>query len=167
MYTLFTAFLILAFALMPFGSLVAGFVDGVSSIPHGPQRGRTDEEGDAILWGVIILILLPVRVAFLVFPLNLAVVGSSISRSDSALVSAMFGLQQTFAATARAISPVFVSSLFAFSIDRQMMGGQGVWLVMVALSIVGVYLSWRTMKVQLPGGASGAGSRGEGNIGGV
>lgn len=70
---------------------------------------------------------------------------------DTSLLGAMFGLQQTFSATARAIAPSFVSSLFAYSIDHQVLGGYSVWLVMVGLSCLGVFMSSRTIRVELRG----------------
>jgi hypothetical protein len=81
--------------------------------------------------------------------LNMIIVRSSIA--DTSLLGAMFGLQQTFAATARAIAPTFVSSLFAFSINHQVLGGYGVWVVMALLSLLGLFMSYRTSQVQLPG----------------
>ena len=62
----------------------------------------------------------------------------------------MFGLQQTCSSIARGISPTFVSSLFAISIERQILGGQFVWLVMFTLSLVAIPLSMRVRDVPPP-----------------
>lgn len=72
------------------------------------------------------------------------------SIADSSLLGAMFGLQQTFSATARAIAPAFTSTLFAVSIDYQILGGQGVWVVMVLLSLLGTRNARVTSKAELP-----------------
>ena len=62
----------------------------------------------------------------------------------------MFGLQQTCSSVARGISPTLVSSLFAFSIDHQILGGHFVWLVLFLLSLVAVPLSMRVRDVPAP-----------------
>lgn len=52
--------------------------------------------------------------------LNMIIVKTSIH--NPAHLGSMFGLQQTFSSTARAIAPTFVSVLFAFNIERQILG---------------------------------------------
>ena len=68
-----------------------------------------------------------------------------------------YGVSQTVACIARAGSPTFVrldfpflqplipdapfSSLFALSIERQLLHGQAVWLVMTVIGFLGVYAS--------------------------
>jgi len=68
-----------------------------------------------------------------------------------------YGVSQTIACIARAGSPSFVrsgfpslnrqyliyflSSLFALSIERQLLHGQAVWLVMTGIAFLGVYAS--------------------------
>lgn len=44
------------------------------------------------------------------------------------------GLSQTTVAIARAIGPVLATSLFAFSVEHNVMGGNGVYVVLVLLS---------------------------------
>lgn len=73
------------------------------------------------------------------------IVKSSVDSSDQ--LGSMFGLQQTCSSIARGISPTFVSALFAFSIDRQVMGGYFVWVVLTLISLAAVPLSMRVRDV--------------------
>ena len=87
------------------------------------------------------------------------------SIADSSLLGAMFGLQQTFSATARAIAPAFTSTLFALSIDYQILGGQGVWVVMVLLSLVTWWTATVTSVAELPRKIATSGGKGKGKAG--
>lgn len=72
------------------------------------------------------------------------------SVADSSLLGALFGLQQTFSATARAVAPAFTSTLFATSVEYQILGGQGVWVILVLISLVGVRTAMVTSVTELP-----------------
>jgi len=80
--------------------------------------------------------------------LNLIIVKTSVDSSDQ--LGTMFGLQQTFSATARGIAPSFVSSLFAFSIDHHILGGHFVWLVLFLLSLACLPLTMRVRDLPAP-----------------
>jgi len=58
-------------------------------------------------------------------------------------LGAMFGFAQTMSSVARAMGPAFVSSLFAFSVDRQILKGQLVWLVMFIIALAGLWSARR------------------------
>lgn len=66
-------------------------------------------------------------------------------------LSSMYGLQQSCSAIARGVAPSFASSLFALSIERQLLGGKFVWVVFVALSAAAVPLTLSVRDVPAPG----------------
>ena len=170
MYAFFAAFYSIGFAVMPLGYLAARY--------GGEPDGTNEKTGNAAVWTAIAIILIPVRIALFAFPYvgsyfigtitfldalsfvadlpslfyggstQLILVRSSIA--DSSHLGAMFGLQQTFCATARAIAPAFTSTLFALSVDYQILGGQGVWVVMVLVSLVTLRTTVVTSAAELP-----------------
>lgn len=88
-------------------------------------------------------------VFFLSVPrLNMIIVKSSVDHKEQ--LGSMFGLQQTCSSIARGIAPAAVSALFAFSIDRQIMGGYFVWVVLTLISLIAVPLSLRVRDVPAP-----------------
>lgn len=66
-------------------------------------------------------------------------------------LSMLFGMQQTFSAAARAIAPGFASSLYAFSTERQLLGGYFVWIVLVSVSLSIIPVALRIRDVPAPG----------------
>ncbi|KAG9034984.1 hypothetical protein FRB95_012274 [Tulasnella sp. JGI-2019a] len=103
-----------------------------------------EEGGSALLgpiWIGVALILGTGRLASMAFPANMITVKEAAPNQQS--LGAMFGLSQSFACIARASSPAFVSSLFAFSVNSQILGGQIVWLVMLGIAISGFHFSRR------------------------
>ncbi|KAF8299924.1 MFS general substrate transporter [Clavulina sp. PMI_390] len=140
LYTFFSGFWPITFALMPVGNLAARWVKQVES------KGKPAME--VWLWGAFIMILAPKMIAVNLYPLTMIIVKSSVD--NPAHLGSMFGLQQTTSAIARGIAPYFVSSLFAFSVDRKAFGGTLIWVVMVVLSLCGVLLSTRVVNVPAP-----------------
>lgn len=63
------------------------------------------------------------------------------SISDSRSVGALFGLVTAAICLGEGTAPAFISSLFALSIDKQILGGNLVWLIMVCLSALGTLFS--------------------------
>jgi len=131
LYILFTAAWAVAFFFLPLGNIVAKLMDA---------EGVTERMQNRVMWGVIGVLLLPNRVAVNVYPLNMIIVKTSID--NPAYLGSMFGLQQTFSSSARAIAPTFVSVLFAFNVERQILGGYFVWVVLVLIGLFSIYLSW-------------------------
>jgi len=76
------------------------------------------------------------------------IVKTSVDSPDQ--LGSMFGLQQTCSSIGRGIAPTFVSSLFAFSIDCQVLGGHFVWLALFLVSLSAVPLSLRVRDVPAP-----------------
>ncbi|KAF8299928.1 MFS general substrate transporter [Clavulina sp. PMI_390] len=138
-YTFFAAFWAVAFAMMPLGNLMARAAERVGD--------------ETLVWIATTLILAPVRLAVYVYPLQLIIIKSSVE--DSSHLGTMFGLQQTTSSIARGIAPAFISSLFAFSIDHREgswigMGGNLVWVVLVAAGVAAVPMSARVIDVKAP-----------------
>lgn len=66
-------------------------------------------------------------------------------------VSSLFGLQQAFFSIGRGISPAFVSTLFAFSTERQVLHGHFVWVVLFLIGLTGIPLAMKVKNVPAPG----------------
>ncbi|EJT99757.1 MFS general substrate transporter [Dacryopinax primogenitus] len=82
--------------------------------------------------GALILLWLG-RVAAMIFPLNFIVL-KRVAPSKSSVAST-YGCAQVVNAGARAISPWFVSSLFAISVQHNLLGGDLMWAVMLLLTL--------------------------------
>lgn len=65
-------------------------------------------------------------------------------------LGSLFGLQQACFSIGRGIAPAFGSSLYAFSTDHQILGGNFVWVVLVALSVAAIPMSMGVMDVPAP-----------------
>ncbi|KAG8847042.1 hypothetical protein FRB96_001692 [Tulasnella sp. 330] len=100
-----------------------------------------DPSALGLVWTGVILILGTGRLASMGFPANMIMVKAAAPNKQS--LGATFGLSQSVACIARAAGPAFVSSLFAFSVNRQVLGGQLVWLVMTCIAITGFYFARR------------------------
>ncbi|KAG8831242.1 hypothetical protein FRC17_003438 [Serendipita sp. 399] len=81
------------------------------------------------------------------FSLNIMLVKAA--APDKEMLGSTFGVSQTIACVARAIGPAFVSSLFAVSVDRQLLGGSAVWLIMAAIGLGSVIQSRRLYQHHL------------------
>ena len=56
-------------------------------------------------------------------------------------LGAMNGLAQTIVSTQRAVGPAAAASLFAFSLQSNILGGQFAYAVLLALAGVGLYVA--------------------------
>lgn len=65
-------------------------------------------------------------------------------------IGSLFGLQQAFFSIGRGIAPAFVSTLYAFSIDRQILHGNFVWVVLVGLTLLLIRVSMGVKDVPAP-----------------
>ncbi|KAF8299925.1 MFS general substrate transporter [Clavulina sp. PMI_390] len=140
LYTFFSVFWPITYALMPMGNLVA------RRVKRADTKGGVAAEG--WLWAAIAMILTPEKIAVNLYPLTMIIIKSSID--DPGHLGSMFGLQQTTSAVARGIAPYFVSTLFAFSVDRRVLGGNLIWIVMVVLSLLGVAMTLKVADVPAP-----------------
>lgn len=58
----------------------------------------------------------------------------------------MNGLAQTIVSTQRAVGPAAAASLFAFSLQNNILGGQFAYAVLLALTCVGLYVALQLPK---------------------
>ncbi|KAG9058254.1 hypothetical protein FS842_011134 [Serendipita sp. 407] len=92
-------------------------------------------EGTYVLWTGIAVLILMTRITSMSFSLNIMLVKAA--APDKEMLGSTFGVSQTIACIARAIGPILASSLFAASVDRQILGGNAVWLVMASIGLWG------------------------------
>ncbi|KAF8529849.1 major facilitator superfamily domain-containing protein [Gautieria morchelliformis] len=111
-------------------------------------RMGADSEGNVTaqwvrcaLWVGIAATLAMSRTAALGFSLSLILLKNA-SPSPEALGSTN-GLAQFFQCMSRSVSPAFVSSLFALSIDKHLLGGYLWVIVMVGVSIFACFITWK------------------------
>ncbi|KAG9049772.1 hypothetical protein FS837_009188 [Tulasnella sp. UAMH 9824] len=84
------------------------------------------------LWFATLGVLLVQKMSTLAYPAYLLVVRAAVP--DSRSVGAVFGLSQITNCIGQCIGPAFMSSLFAFSIEKQVLGGQFVWVVLLGIT---------------------------------
>lgn len=77
------------------------------------------------------------------------IVRASVESSEQ--LGTLFGLQQAFFSIGRGISPAFSSTLFAYSVEKQIWGGNLVWAVMFGIGLIGVPLAMRVKDVKAGG----------------
>ncbi|KZT54505.1 MFS general substrate transporter [Calocera cornea HHB12733] len=94
--------------------------------------------------GVAVLLGLG-RLAAMVFPLNMILVKRA--APSKLAMGSTYGMSQMVTAFARAIAPWFVSSLFAYSVESNILGGNLIWIIMSLLSVVAVLQSLKVEKV--------------------
>ncbi|EJD05439.1 MFS general substrate transporter [Fomitiporia mediterranea MF3/22] len=128
----------LVFLSFPFTHLVARLTLGD---PTATDM-RTQPAGVAV-WTCIFLQLLLQRVAAMAYPLNLILTRNAVPSDE--ILATVFGLSQLISSSARTVGPAFINSLFAFSKEHYVLGGNLVWLVMVAISLLGMLAA---MKVR-------------------
>jgi hypothetical protein len=57
------------------------------------------------------------------------------SAPNQKTLGAVNGLSQTTASTVRAIGPALATSMFAYSVEHNLLGGYAVYLVMIAITL--------------------------------
>ncbi|EJT97729.1 MFS general substrate transporter [Dacryopinax primogenitus] len=122
----------------------APILNGFARAVGSGAGGRGDIMPGVTYAGVAILLFIG-RLAAMVFPLNMILVKRS--APSKLAMGATYGMSQMVTASARAVSPWFVSSLFAFSIERNILGGNLIWLVMCCIGLVAVLQSLKVDRV--------------------
>ncbi|KDQ14669.1 hypothetical protein BOTBODRAFT_55194 [Botryobasidium botryosum FD-172 SS1] len=119
----------LAYGALPFINLVARM---------GKQAdGTLSPAAESGVWVGIAIAMAFGKVACMAFALNVLLVKNAAPNKQA--LGSMYGLSQTCSSIARSISPAFVSSLFAWSAEHELLGGNLVWVIMFALGAVGVF----------------------------
>ncbi|EJT97732.1 MFS general substrate transporter [Dacryopinax primogenitus] len=89
-------------------------------------------------------LLLMGRLAAMVYPLNMMLVKRA--APSRAGMGSTYGMSQMVTSFARTIGPWGVSSLFAFSAEHNLLGGNLIWLAMACVSAVAVVQSLRVER---------------------
>jgi len=131
LYAVIMSTWVLAFAALPLTNLVAR--------GNELEDGTLSPEGEAgVAIGIVIMLVLA-RIASLSFALNVVMVKNA--TSDKEKLGSMYGISQSFSCAARAVGPAFVSSFFAWSVKKNILGGHFVWAVMISLAVLGVFIA--------------------------
>jgi MFS family permease len=93
----------------------------------------------AAVWPLIVLQLISMAVSDMGFTSVFMFVSSAAPNKRS--LGAMNGLAQTIVSTQRAVGPAAAASLFAFSLQNNVLGGQFAYAVLLALACVGLYVA--------------------------
>ncbi|KIO26760.1 hypothetical protein M407DRAFT_234206 [Tulasnella calospora MUT 4182] len=120
----------LVYAMVPFVGLVVRKV----LPPVLPEQPAPPLKG---LWGLVLALLVVARAGGMAFPAYLLVVKEAMPDPES--VGALYGLATAASCLGEGTAPAFVSSLFALSVDKHLLGGNLVWIVMAGL---GIFAAW-------------------------
>ncbi|KAG8908213.1 hypothetical protein FRC01_007475 [Tulasnella sp. 417] len=122
----------LVYAMVPF----VGFIVRKVLPPVSPQQPAPPLKG---LWGLILALLVAARTGAMAYPAYLLVVKEAMPDPES--VGALYGLATAAGCLGEGTAPAVVSSLFAISIDKHLLGGNFVWIVMTGLSLFGAWFA--------------------------
>ncbi|KAG8945425.1 hypothetical protein FRC04_000800 [Tulasnella sp. 424] len=86
----------------------------------------------AVIWVGLVGISGISRFAGMAFSANIIMVKSAAPNQET--LGSTFGLAQSVGSVARATGPAFASSLFAISIDKNLLGGNFVWVVLISVA---------------------------------
>ncbi|KAG9050199.1 hypothetical protein FS837_007097 [Tulasnella sp. UAMH 9824] len=150
LFTACVAFWGVAYALIPLVELV------VSKVLRPSQHSESAPPLGGI-WGLVLCILLAQRIGSMAYPYVLRffavftaaqldlhraymlVVKEAVS--DPATVGTVFGLATAANCLGEGTAPAIASSLFALSIDRNLLGGNLVWVILIALAAVATWFA--------------------------
>ncbi|KAJ7197172.1 major facilitator superfamily domain-containing protein [Mycena pura] len=129
----------LTFFFIPFLNLIVrGGYDGLTS--------TTSTTTMVILWICITLVLACSRLGALAYASNMILVRNSSPNPSS--LGAVNGITQFAMSFSRCFSPAFVSSVFALSVDNDLLGGYPVWVVvMLLVCFVGCHLTQKMVAM--------------------
>ncbi|KAL5514419.1 hypothetical protein ACEPAG_2507 [Sanghuangporus baumii] len=140
------------FLLFPLTNLIARLTMSVpalggkniisGALTEGDEYGREHPGASMFVWVAISLLLLLQRIATMAYPVNLILTRNAVPSDE--ILGTVFGLSQLIGSSARTVGPAFISSLFAFSKEHNVVSGNLVWVVMFAISLLGI---WATMHV--------------------
>ncbi|KAF7975297.1 hypothetical protein HWV62_10066 [Athelia sp. TMB] len=113
---------------------------------YDEATGKLDPSTNALLWAVIVVILIFARFANLGFGLSMVLTKehcpnpASLGVSNGAITFVM--------SMARATGPAFASSMFAFCVDRNLLGGFAWVIPMILITLGGMYQASRVTKMR-------------------
>ncbi|KAJ7197173.1 major facilitator superfamily domain-containing protein [Mycena pura] len=110
------------------------------------RRGYDGTTTSVILWICIALVLACSRLAALAYATSMILVRNSSPNPSS--LGAANGLVQLAMGGSRCFSPAFISSVFALSVDNDLLGGYPVWVVvMLFVCLLGCYFSQKMVAM--------------------
>lgn len=98
-------------------------------------------QGRIVVWILIGLMLLVVRMAGMAYSAHTIFVKHAAPSREA--LGSTFGIAQTVGSTARGVAPALVSSLFAITASRNLLGGWFVWLFMALVGVASIYAASR------------------------
>ncbi|KAG8973178.1 hypothetical protein FRC05_009039 [Tulasnella sp. 425] len=141
LFTACVGFWGVAYALIP---LVEMIVRNVLQ-PTQPPEPAPPLKG---LWGLVLCILVTQRIGSMAYPAYMLVVKEAMP--DPAAVGTLFGLATAANCLGEGTAPAIASSLFALSVDRNLLGGNLVWIILIALAAFATWFA-RGLKSRVEG----------------
>lgn len=104
-----------------------------------PENANTDHLTplSGWVWLGVAVMMISGRMAGMTYASNNIMV-KIVATNYGSVAGSIYGLSQSVGSVAEAFGPAFISSLFALSVDKRLLGGNLVWLVMVGISVWGV-----------------------------
>ncbi|KZP23636.1 MFS general substrate transporter [Athelia psychrophila] len=112
---------------------------------YNAVTGEMDPAANAVLWAVIVLILIILRIANLGYSFSMILIKELCPNPASLGVSN--GLITFVMSMARAFGPAISSSMFAVSVEHNLLGGFAWVIPMFLISMAGVYQSTRVCNM--------------------
>ncbi|KAJ7168240.1 major facilitator superfamily domain-containing protein [Mycena crocata] len=110
------------------------------------DTGLVDPTVNVFLWIGIAVVLMCSRIAALAFATNMILIRNHSPSPNS--LGAANGLVQVAFGVSRCISPAFISSVFALSLDNNLLGGYPIWVViMLSVCLLGCYFSQKMVAI--------------------
>ncbi|KAJ7184255.1 major facilitator superfamily domain-containing protein [Mycena filopes] len=129
-----------AMALWPVTFFLMPFLNLIARRGYDPDTQLMDPATNRLLWLAIAVVLLSSRVAALTYATNMIMTRDHAPGHSS--LGACNGLVQFAMCVSRCFSPAFVSSVFALSIDNNLLGGYPMWVAaMICICLLGVYFA--------------------------
>ncbi|KAL5527640.1 hypothetical protein ACEPAG_6441 [Sanghuangporus baumii] len=130
-------------SLWPVIYLLFPVLNAIAKYTAGQFDGRDSVQysGSMCVWIGIIVLLSLNRLAAMAFSLNLILTKNA--SPSSSMLGKVFGLSHFTNCFARAIAPSFSSSLFAFSKEGNILGGDFVWVVMCSIALLGRWVTYK------------------------
>ncbi|KAG9225985.1 hypothetical protein CCMSSC00406_0009082 [Pleurotus cornucopiae] len=126
MYTSFMGIWPLAFAVLP-------MLNDIARASADGDEGIASPQGEIVLWVGIVLCLCIARAGYLAHSLNMLLIKRY---APPFALASTNGLVQFSICLARAVSPAFISSLFALSTNKNLIGGR-LWVVVMFFMSIG------------------------------
>jgi len=134
-----------AMRMWPLTFLVTPFLNLIIRGGYDEGSGQTSTTIGVILWICIALVLACSRLAALTYATSMILVRNSSPNPSS--LGAANGLVQVAMGGSRCFSPAFVSSLFALSVNNNLLGGYLWVVVMLFVCLLGCHFSQKLVAM--------------------